>query len=348
MISQDSRKIAIELVYEAIKNGARKTEACKTLEISIRSFQRWERGNIIDKRKGADKKVPKKLSAQERKKIIDTACNKRFKDINPHEIVAILAEEGTYIASERSFYRVLKENDLLKHRGKSKLRRKNNNKPEELKAVAPNQVWSWDITYLRAAVAGMFFYLYLFVDIWSRRIVGWEVHEYESAEISSLIMHKLEKKYGINGIHLRSDRGAAMKGSTMLLTLYKLGVIPSFSRPRVSDDNPYSESLFKTLKYTGGYPKYFNDIEHARKWVETFVEWYNTKHKHSGINYVTPDQRYNGLDIAILKKRNKTYAEAKNKNPLRWSKNHKIWKYEKEVYLSPSNNSILEKKTNKK
>ena len=109
-----------------------------------------------------------------------------------------------------------------------------------------------------------------------------------------------------------------MKGYTMLMTLYNLGVIPSFSRPRVSDDNPYSESLFKTLKYTGSYPRFFNDIEDARKWVKEFVEWYNTEHRHSGINYVTPDQRYYGLDIAILEKRKKTYEEARIKNPLRW------------------------------
>ena len=136
-----------------------------------------------------------------------------------------------------------------------------------------------------------------------------------------------------------------MKGATMLMALYNLGVIPSFSRPRVSDDNPYSESLFKTLKYTGGYPKYFNNIEHAREWVENFVHWYNTEHRHSGINYVTPDQRYKGLDIAILKKRNLTYEKAKMKNPLRWSQKHKHWNYEKAVYLNPANYSIKSKKT---
>ncbi|MCK5493609.1 MAG: IS3 family transposase [Candidatus Omnitrophica bacterium] len=344
MISKDNRKKAIKLVCEAVKNGAQKTKSCELLEISIRTLQRWEKGNISDQRKGADKKVPKKLSAEERRKIIDTACNNRFKDMNPHEIVAVLAEEGLFIASERSFYRILKKNDLLKHRGKSRPKRKKNNKPEELRAAARNQVWSWDITYMRSSVRGMFFYLYLFIDIWSRKIVGWEVYEYESAEISSQIMLRLGEEYGVDGIRLHSDRGAAMKGSTMLMTLYNLGVIPSFSRPRVSDDNPYSESLFKTLKYTEDYPKYFSDIEHARKWVENFVEWYNTKHRHSGINYVTPDQRYNGLDIAILEKRNTTYANAKIKNPLRWSLNHKYWNYEYEVYLNPTNYSIACKK----
>ena len=344
MINKADRKKTIELVYEAVKNSARKTKVCEILELSIRTLQRWENGNIYDQRKGADKKVPKRLTGEERQKIIDIACNNRFKDMNPHEIVAILAEEGIYLASERSFYRILKENNLLNHRGKSKPGRKNNNKPEELKATARNQVWSWDITYLCSAIKGLFFYLYLFIDIWSRKIVGWEVWEYESAEISSKIMLRLEKGYGVRGIRLHSDRGAAMKGSTMLMTLYNLGVIPSFSRPRVSDDNPYSESLFKTLKYTGGYPKYFNDIEHARKWVEDFVVWYNTEHRHSGINYVTPDQRYNGLDIAILEKRNLTYKNAKIKNPLRWSLNHKYWNYEKEVYLNPDNYSIVCKK----
>lgn len=336
MISKNDREKAIELINEALENGARKEKACEIIEINIRTIQRWENGNIIDQRKGSDKNVPKKLTDKEKKQIIDIACNDRFKDMNPYEIVAILAEEGTYIASERSFYRVLKENNMLKHRGKRKPRSKKNNKPDELKATEPNQVWSWDITYMKSAVKGMFFYLYLFIDIWSRKIVGWEVHEYESAEISSEIMIRLEKKHGIKGIRLHSDRGAPMKGSTMLLTLYDLGVIPSFSRPRVSDDNPYSESLFRTLKYTAGYPKYFRNIKHAREWVSEFVFWYNTEHRHSGINYVTPDQRYNGRDKSILEKRRQTYKIARLNNPLRWSCKIKDWEYQEVVYLNPN------------
>ena len=334
MIDKANREKAVELVAEAIDNGSRKHKACEILDISIRTLQRWENGNVVDQRKGAEKEVRKKLTNEEKENIINISCNNRFKDLNPHEIVSILAEEGTYIASERSFYRILNENGLLKHRGKSNPKRKSNNNPEELKATSRNQVWSWDITYLRSAVAGIFFYLYLFIDVWSRKIVGWEVRDYESAEVSAQIMLRLEEEYGIKGIRLHSDNGGAMKGSTMLMTLYNLGVIPSFSRPRVSDDNPYSESLFKTLKYTGGYPKFFKDIDHARKWVKEFVEWYNSTHRHSGINYVTPDQRYYGFDIAILEKRNKTYEEAKIKNPLRWSSKLKNWNYEKEVFLN--------------
>ena len=307
------------------------------MEISIRTFQRWKAGNTIDQRKGSAKNIPKKLTEKERQQIIDVACSKRFKDLNPYEIVAILAEEGTYIASERSFYRILKENNLLKHRGKSKPRSKKNTKPDELKATGSNQVWSWDITYMKSAILGMFFYLYLFIDIWTRKIVGWEVHEYESAEISSEIMIRLEHEYGINGIRLHSDRGSPMKGSTMLLTLYNLGVISSYSRPRVSDDNPYSESLFKTLKYTAGYPKYFKNIDHAQEWVLEFVNWYNNEHRHSGINYVTPDQREKGLDIKILEKRRKIYRDARLKNPLRWSGRNKNWEHKKVVFLNPNN-----------
>lgn len=347
MISKTDRKIAVVLVTEAVDNGARKYKACEVLEISIRTIQRWENGNVIDQRKGAEKEVKKKLTAEEKQNIIDISCNKRFKDLNPHEIVSILAEEGVYIASERSFYRILSENDLLKHRGKSRVKIKNNNKPEELKATYRNQIWSWDITYLKSAIAGIYFYLYLFLDIWSRKIVGWEIWDYESAEVSAQIMLRLEKKYSVKGIILHSDNGGAMKGSTMLMTLYNLGVIPSFSRPRVSDDNPYSESLFKTLKYIGGYPKFFKDIEHAKQWVKKFVEWYNTIHRHSGINYVTPNQRYYGQDIAILEKRYKTYEEAKRKNPLRWSSNQKKWNYEKEVYLNSYKYAILKKECKK-
>lgn len=276
---------------------------------------------------------PNKLTDFEETRIIETCCNDRFIDMHPCQIVAILAEEGVYIGSERTIYRVLKRNKLLNHRERSRIPVKRA-KPAELKSDGPNQVWSWDITYLCSDLKGKFYYLYMFLDVWSRVIVGWQIYEKESSEYSSELMRKISKKHDVEGIRLHSDNGAPMKGATMLGTLQTLGITPSFSRPRVSDDNPYSESLFKTLKYRITYPKNFKSIEDANKWVSEFVQWYNYEHRHSQIKYVTPMQRHTGEDKNILEKRKETYIKAKKRNPERWTKNIRNWEREDVVILN--------------
>ena len=208
---------------------------------------------------------------------------------------------------------------------------------QELKADGPDQVWSWDITYLLSDIKGKYYYLYMFEDVWSRAIMGWEIHENETSELASELMNRLAVEKNIEGIKLHSDNGSPMKGATMLATLQRLGVVPSFSRPSVSNDNPYSESLFKTLKYSAGYPKSFSTIEDARKWVEGFVDWYNNEHRHSRIKYVTPMQRHSGEDKLILEKRKKTYKKAKAKNPGRWSGKTRDWDWIETVKLNPEN-----------
>lgn len=343
MNALDKRKNIMDLIDKAIKSGARKIEACKTIDINVRTIERWEKNEIGDKRPFVEKTPINKLSEKEREKIIQICCSERFKDTSPNEIVPILAEEGVYVASESSFYRVLNAENLLKHRTESKVSKKRN-KPEELKATGPNQVWSWDITYLLSGIKGMYYYLYMFVDIWSRVIVGWEIHEKESSELSSALMTKICTESQVRGVRLHSDRGGPMKGATMLATLQKLGVIPSFSRPSVSDDNPYSEALFKTLKYDPEYPKSFASIDDAREWVETFVKWYNYEHRHSGIKFVTPMQRHEGEDIAILKKRDQTYRKAQLKNPERWSNKTRNWNRIETVFLNPKKEENLTEK----
>ena len=193
---------------------------------------------------------------------------------------------------------------------------------------------SWDITYLKTSIKGRFFYLYLFLDIWSRQIVGWEINESENGEIASKVINRICKENNVNSIKLHSDNGSPMKCANMLSTMQNLGVIPSYSRPSVSNDNPYSESLFKTLKYRPSYPSVFNEIDDANKWVSSFVAWYNTKHHHSGIKFVTPEQRHRGDDIKILERRKKTYQEAKKRNPLRWAGNVRNWEREDIVKLN--------------
>ena len=329
------RQRILNLFDEAIQSGARKSKAGEMLNLSARTIKRWSDAPDGDNRSSAKKEPSNKLSEHEEKQIVSICCSKRFRNLSPNEIVPILAEEGTYIASESTMYRVLRKQGLLKHRSESKPGTKSK-KPEELKTTGPNQVLSWDITYLKTIIKGQFYYLYLFEDIWSRLIAEWEVHSYESGDVASEIIKKLERKQCLRGIHLHSDNGSPMKSATMLATLQNLGVAPSFSRPQVSNDNPYSESLFRTLKYNVGYPKSFETIEEAREWVSKFVNWYNNEHRHSRIKYVTPMQRHTGEDKVILEKRKKTYEAARLKNPNRWSKDIRNWDHIDTVYLNPA------------
>ena len=333
-MAQERQRI-LELVDEAVHTGARQNKICELLDISSRTISRWAENPEGDKRSSVKKVPGNKMSAQEQAQIVSICCSERFRNVAPNEIVAILAEEGKYIASESTMYRVLRERGLLKHRTESKPGKKSK-KPEELKATGPNQVLSWDITYLKTIIKGQFYYLYLFEDVWSRLIAAWEVHVFESGEIAAGIMKKLEKQQCLNGVHLHSDNGSPMKSATMLATLQMLGVAPSFSRPQVSNDNPHPEALFRTLKYNVGYPKCFESIEEARAWVEKFVRWYNNEHRHSRIKYVTPMQRHTGQDKDILEKRKNTYEEARNKNPHRWSRGIRNWEHIATVCLNPA------------
>jgi transposase InsO family protein len=266
-------------------------------------------------------------------------CNQpRFQSLPPSQIVPRLADEGQYIASESTFYRVLRTMDQVNLRGRAEAPKKTK-KPKEHRATAPKKLWSWDITYLASTLKGSFFYLYLIMDIFSRKIVGWEIHDTENAEHASQLIRKacLIECPQRDKLVLHSDNGSPMKGSTMLGTLQKLGIVPSFSRPSVSDDNPYSESLFRTLKYTPAYPnKPFQNIEAAREWVHLFVRWYNLEHRHSAIQFVTPDQRHRGEDRELLKKRRQIYESAKQRNPQRWSRGIRDWYRISEVWLNPS------------
>lgn len=329
------RQRILGLFDEALQTGARQSKACEILDISTRTISRWAENPDGDKRIDAKKDPANKMSAQEEEQIVSLCCGERFRNTAPNEIVAILSEEGAYIASESTMYRILRKRGLLKHRTESKPGTKSK-KPEELKATGPNQVLSWDITYLKTIIKGQFYYLYLFEDVWSRLIAAWEVHAYESGEVASEIIKKTGREGYLEGAHLHSDNGSPMKSATVLATLQYLGVTPSFSRPQVSNDNPYSESLFRTLKYNVGYPKSFETIEEARIWVAKFVHWYNNEHRHSRIKYVTPMQRHTGEDKEILEKRKKTYEEARKKNPGRWSRGIRNWDHIDTVYLNPA------------
>lgn len=341
MISLADRQMAITLIDEAVASGARQFKACEVLGLSPRTLQRWKKSGLVDQRTTREYTPTNKLSDEERQRILDIANSEEFQSQSPKQIVPTLADRGEYVASESSFYRVLRDADMMHHRGKSAPPTPQE-KPEGHKATRPNQVWSWDITYCATIIKGIFFYLYLVMDVYSRKIVGWAVHEEQKSELSAELLEAIYLAEGVKKgqVVLHSDNGSPMKGASMQATLQKLEIIPSFSRPSVSNDNAYSESLFKTLKYRPTYPaKPFEDLAALEAWVKDFVAWYNNEHKHSSIQYVTPNQRHHGEDEAILQQRVAVYQAAKEKNPSRWSKNIRDWSHPKEVWLNPSSDA---------
>jgi transposase InsO family protein len=337
-VSLGDRKHLSGLIEEAVEAGARRSECCKVLEFSVRTLQRWEKDpEKSDARKGPTLPSARQLTQSERAQVIAVATSITYRDLPPAQIVPRLADLGIYLASESSFYRILKSESLLQHRSNSKP--KTQLRPIAAIATGPNKVWSWDITYLKSPIRGQYFFLYMIMDIFSRMVVGAEVYLVESADYASALIADAAKRHAIeqDQLVLHSDNGGPMKGATMLATLQRLGVVPSFSRPKVSDDNPFSESLFKTLKYRPSYPDgAFKDLNEARAWVERFITWYNLEHRHSEIGYVTPASKHEGQDVGILSARNQVYAEAKAKNPSRWSKQTRNWSPITEVYLNPT------------
>ncbi|GCD10073.1 transposase [Clostridium tagluense] len=339
MISASDRKKAIELIDETIHAGARLKPSCGEVGISTRTYQRWSKSteSMEDKRPIAKRKPPKnKLSIEERIEVLQIVNNKEYANLVPGQIVPKLADQGIYLASESTIHRILKEEKQNTHRSKTKEPVKR--VPPTHIATAQNQVWTWDITWLDGSVKGLYFKLYLILDMFSRMIVGYEVWETENAEYAQILVKRalLAQKISGNPLVLHSDNGSPMKAATFLATLEKLGVQSSFSRPRVSNDNPYSESLFKTMKYVPTFPNGgFATIQDAREWVKKFVHWYNHVHMHSGIQYLTPYQRHYGLGENIIKNRKLVYAMAKDKHPERWSGKIRNWDLPKYVSLNP-------------
>lgn len=291
-----------------------------------------------DQRPQAKRPVPSnKLSPAERTHILEICNEPENASLPPSQLVPILADKGEYLASESSFYRILNEAEQLHHRGRSKPAQKRK-VPTTHIAEAPNQVWSWDISYLPTMTRGLFYYLYLVEDIYSRNIVGWEVHERESGELAAELMQRtvMAEHCLRTPLVLHSDNGSPMKSFTLQSKLVELGITSSHSRPRVSNDNAFSESLFRTLKYCPQWPSQeFISLAVARDWVRVFVDWYNNQHRHSRIKFVTPAQRHRGEDKAILEKRHHVYKLAKAKHPQRWSGKTRNWEPIDYVTLNP-------------
>jgi transposase InsO family protein len=347
---EDRQTLAAEIAA-ACAAGARLAPACALGGIDVRTFQRWQAGDGLargDRRpEGALRPRPAHaLSEAERARIVALANEPRFASTPPARIVPALADEGIYVASEASFHRVLRDQGQMQRRGRARPPR-TVGPPSTHVATGPGQVWCWDVTFLPALVQGRWFYLFLILDLFSRKIVGFEVHDTDQAEHAAHLVRRTALAEGIHARPLRpvlhGDNGASVKGTTVWAMLRWLGVAPSHSRPRVSDDNSYAEALFRTAKYRPEFPSAgFADLAEARQWAAGFVRWYNEHHHHSGIRYVTPAQRHAGEDGPVLAARHALYQQARERNPRRWSGRTRNWRPIGAVTLNPERDSAVQ------
>jgi putative transposase len=263
-------------------------------------------------------KPARALTDGERQKVLDELHGDRFVDKSPGEVWATLLDEGTYLCSERTMYRILADNEEVKER-RNQLKHPEYTKPELL-AEGPNEVWSWDITKLRGPVKWTYFYLYVILDIFSRYVVGWMVAPRETAHLAQKLIRESCKKHAIDPgqLTIHADRGSPMIAKTTAQLFVTLGINKSHSRPHVSDDNPYSESQFKTLKYCPGFPDRFGSLQDAVAFCRSFFTWYNTEHRHSGIGMLTPEVVHYGLARDVVESRKKVLQVAFEAHPERF------------------------------
>ena len=349
MTSLDERTRLLNDFDEAVAGGATRYEAANLIGLSQRTLKRWRQENgavAEDQRPQAERVVQShQLTHAEQAAILDTCNEPEYESLPPSQIVPRLADKGLYLASESSFYRVLKKHQQLNHRGRMKPARKVP-EPTSFTATSPNQVWSWDISYCPSAVHGQHWYLYLIMDIYSRKIVAWEIHDAESGELARRLVDRALLREGCwhNPPVLHSDNGAPMTSYTLKARLAELGMLMSHSRPRVSNDNPYSESLFRTVKYCPEWPsKGFKSLTVVREWMLSFEHAYNERHLHSGIQFVTPADRHRGIDHERLAHRTLVYERAKRRNPRRWSGTTRNWEVTGPVSLNPGKPQEIER-----
>lgn len=321
---------------EAVEAGARYSRACAVIGFSARCVQRW-RSDDIDARTTRVQTPANALSAAEVATILATVNAPAYAHLPPTQIVPILADHNVYMGSESTFYRILRRERQLAHR-RTERAAQPRPRPSPLVATGPNQVATWDITYLPSNVRGQYFYLYAVLDLFSRHVVAWQVYERESQEHACALMRDYVERERIapGQLTLHADNGAVMKGSSLYATLQSLHVARSHSRPSVSDDNPFIESLFKTIKYRPQHPlKPFASIDDARRFADQLMTWYNTEHRHSMIRFVTPQERHAGRDSAILAQRRQVYEKARLRHPQRWSGSTRNWSPIDQVTLNP-------------
>ena len=349
MIGLEDRQALARNIDTARAAGARLQPACEIAGIDVRTLQRWKAQAGLtegDGRPQAVRPTPSHaLSPHERAALLAVANEPRFASVPPARIVPMLADEGVYLGSESSMARVLKAHGQSARRGRAKAP-KASRPPTTHIATAPGQVWCWDMTCLPANLMGRWFHLYLILDLYSRKIVGAEVHDRDDSDHAVHLVRRTALAESIATADTRpvlhGDNGSTLKATTVLAMLQWLGIEPSYSRPRVSDDNAYAESLFRTAKYRPEFPANgFADLHEARAWAAEFVRWYNVDHRHSAIGYVSPQQRHVGDDRAILADRHTLYEQARRRHPARWSGRTRNWAHIGVVTLNPERDSAV-------
>lgn len=327
----------IEVVGEISPQIGGISNACNILGVSRASYYRSTTPPKQSQRKAAERPRPKNaLSPEEREQALEYLHSERFVDKPPAAVVHSLLDEGVYLASERTLYRILADNKEVKERRAQ--RRHITYKKPELIATAPNRVWSWDITKLKGPVAWTYYYLYVIIDIFSRKVVGWMLAEREAGSYAQQLIETTCAKEGIEPgqLTIHSDRGPAMQSGPVVHLHARLGITKSNSRPYVSDDNPFSEAQFKTLKYRPGFPDRFGSYEDASAFCTPFFQWYNNDHYHSAIQFLTPAMVHHGLADTVLKQRHQRLLEAFHKTPERFIAGPPALKVLKRtVYINP-------------
>jgi putative transposase len=291
---------------------------CRSLGLARATFYRRRQSVRPERERVARARPARALLPEERSAVLEILHSERFADQSPSEVQATLLEEGRYVCSERTMYRILTESAEVRER-RDQLRHPQYTKPE-LVATRPNQVWSWDITKLKGPAKWTYFYLYVLLDIFSRYVVGWMVAESESAELSRRLIEESCLKQGIQEgqLTIHADRGSPMVSKTLALLLVDLGIEKTHSRPRVSNDNPYSEAQFKTVKYRPGFPDRFGSVQHTRDFCRELLTWYNEEHHHSGLSLLTPVVVHHGRADEVLDARHRTRLAAYAERPERF------------------------------
>ena len=289
--------------------------SCHALGVSRATYYRWRSPKYGPH---PARKSPRALSADEKQRVLSTLRSQRFCDQAPAQVVAALLDEGTYLCSERTMYRLLEANGEVRER-RAQLRHPSYQRPELL-ATGPRQLWSWDITKLPGPAKWTHFHLYVILDVFSRYVVGWMVAERESSVLAEQLISQTCERQGIvpGTLTLHADRGSSMRSKPVALLLSDLGVTKTHSRPYTSDDNPYSEAQFKTLKYRPGFPQRFGSVQHARQWAAELVRWYNTEHHHSALGLMTPQAMHDGRAPELRQKRQQVLLQAFAATPQRF------------------------------
>jgi putative transposase len=289
--------------------------ACQALGVPRSTFYRARQ----PKRDPKPRPTPERaLKPEEKEQVLQVLNSEPFQDSAPREVYATLLDDGQYLCSWSTMYRILKERQLVRER-RDQLRHPTYTRPELL-ATAPNELWSWDITKLRGPVKWTYYYLYTILDIFSRYVPGWLIADCESASLAKQLITETCAKQGIepDQLTLHSDHGSAMTSKTVALLLATLGVTKTHSRPYVSNDNPYSESQFKTMKYRPDYPDRFGSIQDARAWARVFFQWYNHEHHHTGLGLLTPATVHYGQAQAVIDRRQQVLQAAYAAHPERF------------------------------